>query len=543
MGRLAPGRRAAQLAPWLLLAALLVTWTLWYPQSPDLAAQSYRVHLFSADGFSLWDNGWYGGHYLPGYSLIFPPLATLLGMRATGAVAVTVSTFLFWRLVGEGGAQRRGLASALFVLGGAGDLFIGRVAFALGVTFGLASVLAIVRGSRFWCGVFSLACAAASPVAAAFLVMVAAADLLSNRVAARAVLLAGPPLALMVATLLLFPEGGYEPFSLTSLLPAIGACAAVLLLVPREQRLVRSIAALYALALLFSYLLRSPMGSNAVRFGILFGPAALAGWAGLEDVQRALVRVRSLLHVRPGLGPGAGAGVRPRPAAWLLRLVGAALVLWQINGPLTASVSASLSPASSNPYYTPAIRYLESRSQGRPTRIEVPFTSSHWDAAILGSHFALARGWERQVDTRYDSLFYEASLTARAYHAWLLEEGVRFVVLSDSPLDFSSVQEAALIRSGLPFLKLDFRSAHWRIYEVRGAQPLAAPPARLISLNEDGFVLQAPHAGHFLVRVHYTPYWKVTAGVGSVAKSSNGWTVVGTKRSGEIAVDAEFSLF
>ncbi|MEA2209515.1 MAG: hypothetical protein QOF54_1992, partial [Solirubrobacteraceae bacterium] len=72
---------ARRAAPWALLLALLTTWVLWYPPSPDLAAQTFRVHLFATDGFSLWDNSWYGGHYLPSYSLLFPALAASLGLR------------------------------------------------------------------------------------------------------------------------------------------------------------------------------------------------------------------------------------------------------------------------------------------------------------------------------------------------------------------------------------------------------------------------------------------------------------------------------
>ena len=37
------------------------------PPSADLAAQYYRADL----GLVLWDNGWYGGHHMPGYSLLF----------------------------------------------------------------------------------------------------------------------------------------------------------------------------------------------------------------------------------------------------------------------------------------------------------------------------------------------------------------------------------------------------------------------------------------------------------------------------------------
>jgi hypothetical protein len=225
-----------------------------------------------------------------------------------------------------------------------------------------------------------------------------------------------------------------------------------------------------------------------------------------------------------------------------MALLSTALVLWQVAGPLEQSIGASLNPASRYSFYVPAIRYLEGHSGGAPMRIEVPFTKSHWDATILGERFDLARGWERQLDTRYDELFYEPLLTAHAYHAWLLETGVRYVALSDAPLDFSSVQEAALIRGGLPFLHEVFTSTNWRIYAVIGAQPLASGPGELTAMEGDGFTLNATHPGTFLVRVRYTPYWKITSGLGSVRESAGGWTQVTTDRRGAIVLDTEFSL-
>lgn len=530
-----------------MLGALLAVWLLWRPPSPDLAAAVYRTHLFSTDGFSLWDNNWYGGHYLPDYSLVFPPVAKLLGLRWTGVAAVTLSTLIFRRLVAEHFGPRTAIASTLFALGATGDLFIGRITFALGVSFGLASVFSIVRGHRVCSALLSLACAAASPVAAAFLLIAAGADLTTNRRPARAAVLALPALGLTLTLALLFPEGGYEPFAFSSLLAAAGASLALILVLPTRERLLRHGAQLYLLALLLSYVVPSPMGSNAVRFGVLFAPATLAGCIEVADIQRAFARCSRWWQIGRRGDPARASRIGRAGAVWLLGLLSTALVLWQITGPLEQSIGASLEPASRYSFYVPAIRYLESHSGSRPMRIEVPFTSSHWDATILGERFDLARGWERQLDTRYDELFYSGRLTASAYHAWLLETGVRFIALSDSRLDFSSVEEAALIRGGLPFLRKVFSSASWRIYAVLGAQPLASGPGELTAMDDDGFTLHATHPGTFLVRVRYTSYWKISSGGagevgGTIRESPGGWTLLTTERSGEVTVDADFSL-
>ena len=66
---------AQRLAPWLLAAALALAWLALAPATPDLAAQVYRAGLFEREGYTLYDLYWYGGHHMPGYSLLFPPLA------------------------------------------------------------------------------------------------------------------------------------------------------------------------------------------------------------------------------------------------------------------------------------------------------------------------------------------------------------------------------------------------------------------------------------------------------------------------------------
>jgi hypothetical protein len=538
----AASARARRAALWALLLALIVTWLAWYPPSPDLAAQQFRVHLFSVDGFSLWDNSWYGGHYLPSYSLLFPALGASIGLRALGALSVSVSLWTFMRLTDRVRDFRTNAAGAAFVLGATGDLFIGRIAFALGVALGLLSVLAASRRAYKLAAALSLACAAASPVAAAFLALFAGADWITNRRTRRAVALALPAVGLTAAFGLLMPEGGYEPFALTSLLAAGSGAVGVLVLVPRTMRLARVTSALYLLMLALCYLVTSPVGSNGVRFAVLFAPATLIGAARVADIRASIARAVVPLRRAPHFTPGRLLALSNRVAVALLVLTLAWLVGWQLNGPLSQSIGAAVNPASRTAFYTPVIRFLQQRTGGLPARIEVPFTSSHWDATILGARFTLARGWERQVDTHYDSLFYEPVLTASAYRAWLQENAVSYVAMSDAPLDFSSVQEGRLISDGLPFLRPVFGSAHWQVYEVLAPQPLAIGPGSLTSLNGDGFTLDATHPGAFLVRVHYTPYWTVSSGSATVAAGAHGWTEVYAEKPGAIAVDAEFSL-
>ncbi|MCW2983793.1 MAG: hypothetical protein JWR63_1363, partial [Conexibacter sp.] len=129
---------------WTITLVLAAAWLASGPRTPDLAAQVHRVGVFAAHGFAVWDNSWYGGHPLPGYSLVFPALGAVFGARLVGAAAAVASAALFDRLVAH--HRHRSLASAWFAVGCVADLMIGRLTYALGVTAGLAAVVALTRG-------------------------------------------------------------------------------------------------------------------------------------------------------------------------------------------------------------------------------------------------------------------------------------------------------------------------------------------------------------------------------------------------------------
>ena len=92
---------AARVPPWVLAALLAAAYLVADPRSADLAAQDYRAGLFARAGFVLWDNGWYSGHHMPAYSLLFPPLGAWVGVRLTGALSAVALTWAWERLEPE----------------------------------------------------------------------------------------------------------------------------------------------------------------------------------------------------------------------------------------------------------------------------------------------------------------------------------------------------------------------------------------------------------------------------------------------------------
>lgn len=500
----------------VLAVALGLLWLLVAPNSPDLAAQAYRTRLFEEVGFTVWDDNWYAGHHLPGYSLLYPWASQLLGMRFVGVVALLLSTWAFERIARTVYGERTRLAGVCFALVACGDLWIGRLTFALGVAFALLAVLALVRGRAWWALAPAALSAASSPVAGLLLAFAGVTYGLHERRVRSGIALVAPPLVVVLPLQLLFPEGGWQPYAASSVFATLGVTLAFVCALPREERLLRFGGLLYAPAILLS-LVHAPMGSNVERYAVLLaGPLLLCGLA------------------RSGWGAS-----RAR-----LALAGTALCgifAWTFWGPVRQTVQVLDDPSTQASYYQPLRSFLATHVRG-PVRIEVPFTKSHWDAAMLAPYVSLARGWERQLDKRYNEAIEADHLSPAVYRRWLERNAISYVALPDAALDGSSVGEAALIRKGVPYLEEVLRTAHWRVFEVLGATPLASPPATLEQLGHASFSLRFASAGTALVRVRYTPYWAVAAGQGCVRRGSEGWTAVSAARAGVVRVAARFSL-
>jgi hypothetical protein len=199
-------------------------------------------------------------------------------------------------------------------------------------------------------------------------------------------------------------------------------------------------------------------------------------------------------------------------------------------------------PSTTVAYYQPLLRFLRAQPGGRRRqfRIEIPFTNSHWEADRVATEFPLARGWQRQLDIADNHLFYAGRLTAAAYERWLHRDAVRFVALPDAALDYSARQEAALIRGGLPYLRLVMRSAHWRVYAVAEATAIVQGAATLTAMGADWITLDATRPGTVTLHVRFTPYWVLATGAGCVARAGNG-TRLTLQRAGPARLVTRFS--
>ena len=226
-------------------------------------------------------------------------------------------------------------------------------------------------------------------------------------------------------------------------------------------------------------------------------------------------------------------------AAAVVALLGTAL--WTLWGPVRETAAVAGNASTSASYYLPVERFVAAHG-GSGVRVEVPFTRGHWEAAWLAPRVSLARGWDKQLDERYDGVLLSGGLTAGRYYGWLRAQAVSYVALPDTSLDPSSAREGRLIEAGPRYLREVQRTAHWRIYAVLGAVPLAQGPGTLTATGHDWFELQARSAGRFLVRVHDTRYWRVARGAACVGAAPGGWTEVNVRGAGKVRVAASFSL-
>jgi hypothetical protein len=506
-----------------LSAVLAAAMLAWNPQVGDLAAQVFRTELFEHAGLAIWNSSWYAGHYLLTYSVLFPPLASVLGPQAVGAVAVVVSAYFFDRLVRDRWGAAARWATLWFAAGVVTLLAEGQLTFALGVAFGLASLRYLQVGRSRSALAAGAGCALASPVAAAFLAGVVLAGALERGrpVSRIALWVAGLVLALIVLPNLAFPEPGQFPFAFSSYVAIPLWCGGALYVtraVAGEERQLRWVLAAYVLASTLLWLAPNPVGGNAVRLGALFGGPVLAAVL--------------LAH-------------RPRVSAWALAAVMAGGLYWQVTASVSQIARSVGDPSTSPAYFHPVSRWLRDHgAQGE--RIEVPPTADHWESAYLAPQFDLARGWLRQLDTTRDDIFYEeGALTSRSYGEWLRRNAVSYVALPNAPLDYSSMVERQLILSAPPYLAPRWHSANWSVYSVKDPDPmvtaLGSSAERTLWVGRQSFGLDVTRPGEFLIRVSFTPYWSIERGAGCILRRGE-WTQVRAAHSGVMRVSASFSL-
>jgi hypothetical protein len=305
-----------------------------------------------------------------------------------------------------------------------------------------------------------------------------------------------------------FPEGGRYPFSTAELAAVATFCVlgAAFTWRVEQARRVRFVFVVYMAACLGAFLVPSAVGENIARLRYAAIPLAVL-----------------LLSLR---------NWRPRGVC----LAALALAVpWNLTPIATNFAHATGDPASSARYWAPAISFLH-RHLGASYRVEAVDTEGHWAAVYLPrAGIPLARGWFRQDDFPQNKLLY-SRLGPRAYLTWLRSLGVRYVVLTSAPVDYSARGEARLLRSGRSKLRPVFWSPQVTIFEVPGAHRLVTGPgpAGVLEFTQTRIVLELTRPGRYRLAVRFSPYWQPSAGC--VLRRKDGMVELAVQRGGRLVL-------
>jgi hypothetical protein len=461
------------------------------PPGTDFAAHAYQRTVFLEHGFTLWNNFWYAGRYsFITYSLIYYPLAALLGIRLLAVATIALAAFAFaivlWR---EWGAETR-WSSRTFAVVWAGIVLSAAFPFALGMSLALLAIWALQAGKRWRFAALATLTLAASPLAFLLLVLVLGGVVLAQRDAlwhnwVPVVGVAAAALA-EVALWRIFPGGGRFPFSGLELTAGLLFCGSSLVLTWRVEsaRVLRFFFAIYLFAMMTMYLVPTAVGENIARLRYASIPLMVLVWS-LRRWQPRWICV-SILALAFAWNVS--------PLAWSL---------FKNGGDVTTQAKT----------WSPAISYLKA-NLAPSYRVEAIDTATHSAAVYLAdAHIPLARGWFRQDDFPQNEVLYD-KLAPKVYLAWLRGLGVRYVVLPHATLDYSSRGEARLVRSGRLGLVRVFRTRDLSIFRVPHARSIITGPGSpvLTSVTQSRIGVEVHRGGVYRIAVRWSPYWHASLG-------------------------------
>ena len=469
--------------------ATLLAWL--GPPGSDLSAHAYQRTLFLAHGFALWNNFWYAGRYsFVTYSVLYYPLAALLGIRLLAVATISLAALSFAVVLGREWGPTSRWSSRTFAVVWGGIVLSAAFPFALGFALALLAIWAL-QARRHWAfALLTVLTLAASPLAFLLLSIVLTGVALARRSSLRSNVVPVTALAAAAAVEAIvwrvFPDGGRFMFSLHEAAAAVAFCAAGLLFTWRvkKARVLRFVFLVYLVAVVAAYIVPSQLGENVARLRYAALPL--------------IVLVFSLRNWRP---LPVGAAILALAVTWNV----SPLIASYLHGQADVTARASTWPA--------PIAFL--RAHLDPGyRVEAVDTAGHWPEVYLAdADIPLARGWYRQDDFPVNAVLYRKPSPA-AYLAWLRSLGVEYVVLTGAPSDYSSRTEARLVRSGRAGLVPVFRSPVVTVYAVPRPQPILTGPGepQLLALTEERLVLNVTRGGTYRIAVRWSPYWRASDG-------------------------------
>jgi hypothetical protein len=518
-----------------IIAALVTIGLLAFgPPGVDRAAHEYYTAQFAANGWDLWNNYWYAGRYqLLNYSILFYPAASLAGLDTMVVVSVATAAAAFAAVARRVTNRDALIPAVVFALTWPAVVIAGQYPFALGTALALWCVVAAAARRYSVAVVLAAGTMLSSPLAFLLLVVVLGGIITSVRpsmrpwpvrlaVAAMLVLL-----TVELALLRVFPVTGTFPFPVADL-AALELLCVVGFAVAARHRAMRGMFAAYGVVALIVYAIPGSVGGNFERIAEYFSVALL------------------LLAFRTR-------GVRLGRVGWLV--LGVAVVLQA--APIIRNAQGAFRERADQPaFWAGAISFLGAHRDPN-YRVEAVATWGHWESFHLArAGFALTRGWFRQDDFPQNAMLYDGNLDPASYRDWLRSLGVRYVVVPNDELDFSTVKEAQILRGpGNGGLRFVFGDTHTAIYELPDPTPLltmvGGPPpppgsgaAAVTAMTTTSLSLSLPGPGEYQLRVRYTPFWRTSdpAAVCVAPSGVPGLTRIVTSRGGPVNLVFDLSI-
>ncbi|MBF9069600.1 MFS transporter [Streptacidiphilus fuscans] len=528
-GRIVADRSGGVLAAVLLATALGIYWARDLSGvAGDLSAQYAWADFAAHHPGSADDLAWYGGISPGSYSLLAPYLMAAVGVVGTGLLALLSSAALLGVLLRRAGGRFTVLTSLWGAFALWCNVAAGRIPYALGLAFGLGAVVLATGGEEphrpgpgriAGCAALSLLATAASPLAGLFLEVVAAALILTRR-QRTGWALAIPPAVLVAGAAWLFPTNGVDPITLSTVVWSTAFALAAALLCPRGWRTVRIASLVYAVGVLLTWAVPSPIGGNVGRLAMVLVSVVFLAMLTAEP--------------RPSVARPSG----PRLAGLLVAFGLSAY--W-----LVAADLVGLPAPTPTAEAAPLVAELH-RLHADQARLEAVPMLNHWESWGLVNSADLARGWNRQLDVTRNPLFYGtsgATLTPDSYHAWLQQWAVAYVAMEAGPKDVAARGEAAIVASHPAWLRPVWHDAHWQLFRVTDAEPLVAAPARVLSTDPADVVLSVPRAGTVPLRLPWSPWLAASgpAGTSACLVHDGAWTDLRTDSPGVYRISAPYA--
>jgi hypothetical protein len=197
-----------------------------------------------------------------------------------------------------------------------------------------------------------------------------------------------------------------------------------------------------------------------------------------------------------------------------------------VQTPITlGTLTGAGSPGTRASYYAPMLTEIKAQGQ-LDGRVEVPEENGHWESVFVARDAPLARGWLRQLDTKFNNdVFYQHKPTATTYQQFLTDNAVEYVAVPDARLTYYGKREATLITGGLSYLDPIWKNDHWTLYRVTNSTPIVEAPGTLVDETASTITFTAPPNSTVRINIRWLR-WLDTSPAGGACISQDGHFVL-----------------